>query len=246
MDEALNIPKITEIMNVPSQEIARWVARTNLVNYALRENHSITRGGSFSDDGQILYELAKNAVKGLDWKTDPKYEDVILYEMKRGINFATITSASEAYLQDSIEGKIGKTALREGLVRIKFLPETTDIDKVISLPMTELTALSFLRANIEEFMDRLLFARKDVIREMSHNIQTAVKPRKVSYKSSTIGNNEKIEVTRSVYNLLSYPIDSKILEKLELDPTGTLSPWWRELTNDLAKIDCQAINIIET
>jgi hypothetical protein len=229
------------IAAVPTLEVARWTARIERTNMALRYNGRVMRGGDtdMGDDGALESIIAQRALRqGVDWKEDPDYEDVILYELKPELDYYKVVK--EPYIQPSIHEEddhyddatkltwhIGRSALKESLHRLGlYSPEKT------APPIGAVAALSLQRADIREDTDRALYARKGEIKETVISIASLAKPRGVSLTSKIDGKREQVPV----YHMLAWP-GPKTAGCLGLDPEGQLNPWWQELQRDLDNID---------
>ena len=246
-----------EAAKVPSIDVARWLARLDLIELALNENTQVCFGGSFSDDGIIGWSLAERAVAGQDWQHDKDYESVMIYELKRGLSYDAVQKATEPFLEASetsipeqkadkiykMSRLIGKTVLREGLDRMGFFQIYTGPNEFSLLARPVAAALHYRRGDIHSPIDRKLFTRAGAIEMAEETISKAVKPRYMRYMSTDY-KKQPIARIGSVYREIAWPAETRELtEKLGLNPDAALSPWWQELQQDLARIDAFAASL---
>lgn len=243
----MNKLKPEEVAAVPTAEIARWTSRLDRIDYAVQQNRSVSYGGDWGDDtDQLIYMMAR--AESQNWRDrDPNWEEVVLFALKGGLHYAKVMRASG---QEKVSGQgekdnmalrerqIGRTALRKGLVRLDLL-EPSDIPGRLMVPVGVAAALCFRRADIKEPIDRTLYERHETIGAAIQYIDTAVKPRTITYKQvhHTSDGDKLIDVRAPVYSFLSFERSSRAVEKLGLRPGAELNPWWQELQNDLARID---------
>lgn len=75
---------IQEVQKLSSPEVASNVVKLRRVNFALKENRGVVKGG-WEDDGILEYIIAKTTEDEAAWLHHPRYEDVVIYEMKPSI-----------------------------------------------------------------------------------------------------------------------------------------------------------------
>lgn len=232
-------PEIAE--SIPSNEISRWTSRLNRVDFATQQNHSVIVGG-WSDDGQTEYMLAKRALSDPDWREDPMYEEVILYEVKSGINFGRLADVflpAEDYAgHDAVhtqERDVARIARIDGFKRIGLLVEDEKEEAGINAPVAALAALCVKRADINEPVDRKLFDRKPEIDMMVSGIEEATPVRYLVDKTA-----DEDPYRCSVYYATSYATDGMLRK---LGSTSRFGAWWDELGRDLDRIDEASDNL---
>jgi len=236
--------QVEEIINQPTKEIARWAARINRINYASDENISIHAGGEMADDGIVVWMAAKKAGETTEWRSDPLFEDSILYELNRGVDYQHVTTALEHQIEpDPTKGSEGERtramgiiALHEGLRRTGLLEHDAAVKRLV-VPLGAMAALCYLRADIRQPIDRELFDRQTEIAASLSKVELASRARGLTYETTAYGSKKKMTVITSVYREVAYPPAPGVLEKLGLNATAELSPWWQELQNDLRRID---------
>jgi hypothetical protein len=225
------------ITAVPSQDIGRWIARINLVNYALQQPHSVDLGDAVGYTYQGLIEDAKS---GEDWQASADMEDLMVYELKPSIGFDKVVNGPNRYANDPryCEGKdismdVQRTVLRSALGRLG-LYETEEPH----VPIAATAALHYMRGNIKDPIDRSLYERSEEIDEAAAAIEMLAKARETirQVQRPTSSGWVTEDQVVSVYAVAHRGNPAKAQE-LGLDPDSPVDPWWQELQRDLGRID---------
>lgn len=164
------------VTSVPSVDIARWIARINLVNYALAENQDYEYGDFVGYMYQNMTEIAK---KDSSWSDDPIMEEMMVAELEPSVDFDKVVNGPTHFTDtpgyaegDDLSMDVQRTALRKGLGRIG-LYETAEPH----VPLQALAALHYTRGNIKNPIDRKLYERSDEIDESASAIGTLIQSR---------------------------------------------------------------------
>lgn len=245
MSERISPDAITA---VPTEDIARWVARIDLINFALENNLTVHVGG-MADDGIMYDYMVRQTEQGVDWRTLPAFESAIIYEMKPTIGYDKVVNGPNQYMNHPQygEGKdvsmdITRAALREGLGRIGLYSAEEP-----HVPVDALAALHYIKGNIKDPIDRKLAERCDEIDEAALAIRSVVTARKTTrqVQRPTKDGWVKEYMEFPVYRMVPSNHDADKIRALGLDPDSGIEPWWQELNSDLARLDAAANGVKE-
>ncbi len=243
-----------QIVEVPSVEIARQVARLRRVDFAAGENRQTDgRTGSDygSEDGRIAYEMAKEIDDAEDRFEHGSYELGVLYGLqtyppihavghlatRRLVTLLTETSQ----LRDGWQGGEDLQAVMtyDGYKKVgDVFVEPSDIAERIVPTIGAYAAVAFMRGDIKKPIDRVIYDRRREIKGLVKTLDAEVPVRTLTRKSSSVmpkskfrPNPERFTITSSVFNS-SW--------RKHQPAYGDTAWWWGELRTDLSAIDTAA------
>jgi|GEM_PF-5525409 len=225
-----------QFKDITSSEVARNVSRIKRINFALKENGSVSLGG-WEDDGMLLYQMAQTTDES-SWRGHTDYEKAVVYQLKSQVTEEKIRRATEPAeiavdAKESAALRLGHEALRDGLFRLQLLEEKR---QKLAIPLGVQAAFHFMHADISNAADRELYSREPPIAALVKKIRSDAPYRRIRYMLP-IEPDEEMDMVSSVYGVVDFEPDQAIVERLGLDPESSVPPWWQELHRDMARID---------
>lgn len=229
------------ITAVPTDEIARQLARLKRVEYALGQQHVADP----RDEPQTAWELALPASKEAHWQKywrDPErrrlaYGALVIDSLRHALDLGAVQNvaaaavepiditvappqASRAVIQER-SSRIIAQSKREALGRIGLLEV---LNEGLAIPSAPLAALHYRRADIRSSVDRALYERADDIDGATEWLTAAVPPRGVT-----------VEVTAANADRTGLEQQQRVWSVYAV--ARTADEWWRELERDFCRID---------